>query len=673
MNFPFFSALKKYRVMPRASTRTAPSLALEPLFTTVADPAAAVGAAAADALPLPELLLEPPLLELLLLLLPHAARRTETPVTAIKVFMHLGTLRSARSFPDGAPRRAGQLTVSVPTIPAARWPGTVQKNVYLPGFSVTVSFLLPPWKVGVAPTSGPLVPCWSVRLWATDEEFVKSIVTFPALAVSVLLVNFSAPLGSAPSEIVVAVLGVGAAVDVDVELEVVLGAAALLLELLLLELLELPQAATATAITTATTKPAILATVGLSHDMSQVFTIAGASLAGAKAAETLRAEGFDGRIVLCGSESERPYERPELSKKYLRGEFERERLYVHPEAFYADQEIELRTSTRVARIHAGASELELEGGERLSYDRLLITTGAGPRRLSLPGEELDGVRYLRTIGDSDALRQAFAGSASVVVVGAGWIGCEVAASARELGLEVTVIEPQELPLERVLGPGMGAFYRDVHADHGVRMLLGTGVEAFEGSGGVERVRTSDGNTIDCELVVVGIGVQPRTALAQEAGLAVQNGILVDERLETSAPGIYAAGDVANQQHPLLGERVRVEHWANALNQGPAAARSMLGSDVPYERLPYFYSDQYDVGMEYTGLARPDDELLIRGDLAARELVAFWLREGRVIAGMNVNVWDVVEPIQALIRSRAPVDRDRLSDPDVPLGELVEAS
>jgi 3-phenylpropionate/trans-cinnamate dioxygenase ferredoxin reductase component len=404
-----------------------------------------------------------------------------------------------------------------------------------------------------------------------------------------------------------------------------------------------------------------------------MFIIVGASLAGAKAAETLRTEGFEGQIVLCGAELERPYERPELSKKYLRGEVGDEQLYVHPGSFYAEQNIDLRTSTRVDRIDSGGAEVELEGGERLSYDRLLITTGAEPRKLRIPGSELDGIHYLRTIEDSSALRQAISRSSRLAVVGAGWIGCEVAASARELGLEVTVIEPQELPLERVLGPEMGAFYRDVHADHGVRMLLGTGVEGFEGAGTVERVRTSAGGVVECDLVVLGVGVRPRTELAEAAGLAVENGILADARLETSAPGVYAAGDVANHEHSLFGERVRVEHWANALNQGPAAARSMLGSEAPYERVPYFYSDQYDVGMEYSGVARPDDELVIRGDVGARELIAFWLRDRRVVAGMNVNVWDVVDPIQALIRSRAQVDPARLRDPDVPLEDLAEAA
>jgi 3-phenylpropionate/trans-cinnamate dioxygenase ferredoxin reductase component len=404
---------------------------------------------------------------------------------------------------------------------------------------------------------------------------------------------------------------------------------------------------------------------------TQTFVIVGASLAGAKAAETLRTMGFDGRIVMCGAEPERPYERPELSKKYLRAEHERDRLYVHDEGFYAAQQIELRTATQVDEIDPAASELTLADGERLHYDGLLIATGARPRRLALPGAELEGVHYLRTLADADALREHAKRSGSLVVIGAGWIGSEVAASVRELGLEVTVIEPQSVPLERVLGKQLGGVYRDVHIDHGVRMLLGTGVDALEGDGKVERVRTSDGQAIDADFVVVGVGVVPRTELAERAGVAVDNGILVDERLQSSVPGIWAAGDVANHLHPLFGQRIRVEHWANALNQGPAAARSMLGGSAPYERIPYFFSDQYDVGMEYSGYARADDEVLLRGNLAAREFIAFWLRDGRVVAGMNVNVWDVTDPIQALITAGSIVDPSRLRDEDIPLGEVLE--
>ncbi len=401
----------------------------------------------------------------------------------------------------------------------------------------------------------------------------------------------------------------------------------------------------------------------------QTHVIVGASLAGAKAAETLREEAFDGRVVLIGAENERPYERPPLSKDYLRGEVGREKVYVHDEGFYADHDIDLRLGSTAVVLDTSNRELGLEDGERLRYDRLLIATGAEPRRLSIPGADLDGVLYLRSVEDSDVLRERLDRGGSVVVVGAGWIGAEVAASARQRGLEVTVLDPASVPLERVMGAEVGAVYRDIHTDHGVRMLMGTGVEAFEGHEAVERVRTNDGRQLDCDFVVVGVGVEPRTGLAAQAGIALDNGILVDEHLQTSAPGVFAAGDVANAHHPFYGEHIRVEHWANALNQGPVAARNMLDHDSAYERLPYFFSDQYDVGMEYTGFARSWDRVVFRGGPATREFVAFWLVEDRVVAGMNVNVWDVSDPIKRLISERVAVDDRSLSNPDIPLEHL----
>ncbi|HET9736672.1 MAG TPA: FAD-dependent oxidoreductase [Solirubrobacteraceae bacterium] len=402
----------------------------------------------------------------------------------------------------------------------------------------------------------------------------------------------------------------------------------------------------------------------------QTFVIVGASLAGAKAAETLRHEGFEGRVVLVGAEEERPYERPPLSKDYLRGEAGRERVYVHDEDFYAEHDIELCLGRAAVDMNASLREVALDDGERLRYDRLLLATGAEPRRLAIPGGDLDGVHYLRSVEDADGLRERLDRGGAVVVVGAGWIGAEVAASARQRGLEVTLVAPEAVPLERVLGREVGGVYRDIHTDHGVRMLLGTRVEAFEGDGAVERVRTSDGRHLDCDFVVAGIGVQPRTQLAARAGLSIGDGVLVDEHLQTSAPGVFAAGDVAGAQHPFYRERIRVEHWANALRQGPAAARNMLGAAEPYDGLPYFFSDQYEVGMEYSGFARTWDRVVFRGDATGREFIAFWLAGDRVQAGMNVGVWDVVDPIQRLIRDRVAVDDWRLSDPDVPLEQLV---
>jgi 3-phenylpropionate/trans-cinnamate dioxygenase ferredoxin reductase component len=405
----------------------------------------------------------------------------------------------------------------------------------------------------------------------------------------------------------------------------------------------------------------------------QTYVIVGASVAGAKAAETLRAEGFEGRVVLVGAEAKRPYERPPLSKDYLRGEAGMEKVYVHDAGFYAEHDIELQLERRAVGLDTSSSELALDNDERLRYHGLLLATGAQPRRLPVPGAELDGVLYLRSIEDSDALRERLDRGGAVVVVGAGWIGAEVAASARQLGLDVTVLDPLGVPLERVLGVEVGTVYRDIHTDHGTKLLMGVGVEAFEGGTAVERVRTSDGRSLECDFVVVGVGVEPRTELGANAGLSLDNGIVVDDQLRTSAPAVFAAGDVANAYHPFYGERIRVEHWANALNQGPAAARNMLGGSEPYDRLPYFFSDQYDVGMEYSGFARTWDRVVFRGDPTSREFIAFWLVEDRVVAGMNVNVWDVTEPIQALIRDRVPVDDRRLADTDTPLTQQLRRS
>ena len=399
--------------------------------------------------------------------------------------------------------------------------------------------------------------------------------------------------------------------------------------------------------------------------------IVGAGLAGAKAAETLRTEGFDGRLLLLGEEAEPPYERPPLSKGYLRGETDRDSLSVHPDGFYADHDIELRPATPVRAIDPATRQLELASGERIGYQRLLLATGAAPRRLPLPGADLDGIHYLRSRRDAEALAAAAAGAEHVVVVGTGWIGSEAAASLRQLGNQVTLLGPDSAPLARVLGPEIGRVYRELHADHGVRLVLGTRVAGFRGTGRVEAVVTDDGRTIECDLVLVGAGAVPRTGLAEAAGLPVRDGLLVNEQLEAvGAAGVYAAGDVAAAWHPRYQRYLRVEHWANARNQGPAAARNMLGLPTPYARLPYFYSDQYDLGMEYSGLATAWDQVVVRGDLATREFIAFWLKGQRVVAGMNAGVWDVVEPIQTLIRSGLPIDPERLANPDIPLDQVT---
>jgi 3-phenylpropionate/trans-cinnamate dioxygenase ferredoxin reductase subunit len=399
---------------------------------------------------------------------------------------------------------------------------------------------------------------------------------------------------------------------------------------------------------------------------NQTFVIVGGGLAAAKAAEALRQEEFDGRVVVLDEEDVPPYERPPLSKDYLRGEAGRDAIWAQEEGWYDSHDVELRMSTKVTEL--GASEVVLDGGERLAFDQLLLATGSSPKRLRVPGADLDHVHVLRTVHDSDSLREALAPGARVVVIGAGWIGCEVAASAKQRGAEVTLVAPEDVPLERVLGPEVGAIYRDVHASNGVELVLGTGVEAIEPSG----VRTSSGRTLEADIVVMGVGVAPRVELAEAAGLDVDNGVLTDDRLRTSAPNVFAAGDIARAQHPILGERIRVEHWGTALEQGPAAARNMLGRDLPYERIPYFFSDQFDTGMEYAGYAPSYDRVVFRGDPSSREFIAFWMRGERVVAGMNFNVWDVNEDIQALIRSGCTVADDALRDADVALSGLAVA-
>ena len=405
------------------------------------------------------------------------------------------------------------------------------------------------------------------------------------------------------------------------------------------------------------------------------YVIVGASLAGAKAAQTLREEGFGGPIVLLGDEAERPYERPPLSKGYLLGRDEKSSIYVHDEGWYAEHDVDLRLGVTAVAIDPANRGVRLADGGVIGYDKLLITTGASPRRLDVAAGDLDGVLYLRTVQDSERLSAAFRGGGTVVIAGAGWIGLEVAAAAREAGCEVTVVEPAPGALHASLGPELGGMFADLHRGHGVRFRFGEGVGELRGSAGrVNAVITSAGTELAADIVVVGIGATPNSGLAQAAGLEVGNGILADAALRTSDSDIYAAGDVANAFNPLLDRRIRVEHWGNALAGGPAAARSMLGRDVTYDQVPYFYSDQYDLGMECAGLPEPGryDQILYRGDRDGREFVAFWLSGGVVVAGMNVNVWDVNDDIQALIRAGAAgehVDPARLADPDIPLTQL----
>jgi 3-phenylpropionate/trans-cinnamate dioxygenase ferredoxin reductase component len=406
--------------------------------------------------------------------------------------------------------------------------------------------------------------------------------------------------------------------------------------------------------------------------MSDRVVVVGGGLAAGTFVTELREGGHDGPITLFTDEAHPPYERPPLSKDLLLGNATEDDPLVHESAWYAEHDVDLRLGTTVTGLHRTAREIELAGGERLGYDRLLLTTGSVVRRLDVPGGDLPGIEYLRRLADADRISAALSEGRRIVVVGAGWIGLEVAAAARQRGAEVTVVEVLDLPLQRVLGDELARVFADLHREHGVDLRLGTGVREFAGDGGrVAAVVLTDGTKLPADAVLVGVGITPATALAEAAGLDVDNGVLVDAALRTSDPDVFAAGDVANAQHPLLGERLRVEHWANALNGGPAAARSMLGQQVSYEQVPYFFSDQYDLGMEYAGYAPPGryDEVVFRGDQPGREFIAFWLRDGRVLAGMNVNVWDVTDAIQDLIRSGRAVDRAKLADPSVPLTDV----
>ncbi len=398
--------------------------------------------------------------------------------------------------------------------------------------------------------------------------------------------------------------------------------------------------------------------------------VVGGGLAGAKAVETLRSEGYDGELTLLGAERERPYERPPLSKGLLLGQAERESVFVHEAGWYPENSVELRLGTRAVGLDPDAHTVRLDSGEELGYDKLLLATGSSPRKVNIPGSDLDGVHYLRRLGDSEAISAALSGGGRrVVLVGGGWIGLEVAAAARTLGNDVTVVEPQRTVLNAALGHELGSVFADLHTDHGVRLMLRTGVDEIHGSDGrVTGVLTSSGEVVPADVVVVGVGARPNVELALAGRLAVEDGVVTDASLQTSHPDVYAAGDIANAFHPLLGRRIRVEHWAHALKSGPSAARALLGQDETYDPVPYFYTDQYDLGMEYSGDVGPEgfDKIVYRGDRSTREFVAFWLRGGRVVAGMNVNVWGVTDDVQALVRSGQAVDADALADPDRPL-------
>jgi 3-phenylpropionate/trans-cinnamate dioxygenase ferredoxin reductase subunit len=403
------------------------------------------------------------------------------------------------------------------------------------------------------------------------------------------------------------------------------------------------------------------------------FIIVGGGLAGALAAETLREEGFDGRITLLGEEPHRPYERPPLSKDYLQGKADRDSIFAHPEPWYADHAVELRLGTAVTSLDPASRTVTTASGVQLGYDKLLLTTGSTPRRISVPGADLDGVRYLRSVDDSERIKAGFAHAHRVAIIGAGWIGLETGAAARNAGVEVALLERSELPLLHVLGPETAPIFADLHRDHGVDLRSQVAVAELTGrNGAVTAVILSDESRIDADMVLVGVGITPNTQLAVAAGLDVDNGILVDEHLRSSDPNIFAAGDVANAYNPRLDRHIRVEHWANARRQGATAGKAMLGQDAVDARPSYFFTDQYDLSMEYTGDIGPSgyDRVIFRRYPDPRQLIVFWLSEQRVQAGMNINIWDVADDIERLVESPHPAITDDLADPGIPLDSVL---
>ncbi|KZS82580.1 FAD-dependent oxidoreductase [Mycobacterium persicum] len=404
---------------------------------------------------------------------------------------------------------------------------------------------------------------------------------------------------------------------------------------------------------------------------STTFVIVGGGLAGAKAAEALRDKGFDGIITLFAEEEQLPYERPPLSKEFLAGKKSLDEFTVHNSDWYRDHDVDLRPGARVSSLDPAAHSVGLPDGTTVHYDKLLLATGSASRRLPIPGADAAGVHYLRTFEDASALNSALAEGSSLAVVGAGWIGLEVAASARQRNVDVAVVEAAGQPLSAALGDTVGKVFADLHRDHGVDLRLEAQVAEITTQGGrASGLKLGDGSVIAADAVLVAVGAKPNVELAQQAGLAMADGgVQVDASLRTSDRDIYAVGDIAAAEHPLLGTRIRTEHWANALKQPAVAVAGMLGAPGEYTELPYFFTDQYDLGMEYAGHASGVERLVFRGDVAGCEFVAFWLDgDNRVLAGMNVNIWDVLDDVKALIRSKAPVDAGRLADPASPLAE-----
>lgn len=402
---------------------------------------------------------------------------------------------------------------------------------------------------------------------------------------------------------------------------------------------------------------------------SSTIAIVGGGLAGAKAAEALRDNDFDGHVVLFAAEDHLPYERPPLSKEYLAGKKKLNDFTADPAAWYRDHNVELRLGTEVSAVNTAEHTLALPDGTTVGYDKLLLATGSASRRPPIPGADAAGVHYLRTIDDAAALSAALTPGSSLAIVGAGWIGLEVAAGARGRDVNVTVVEAAHLPLLGALGAEVGEVFAQLHRQNGVDLRLDQSVQEITTDNGTATgLRLGDGSTVAADAVLIAVGAAPNIGLAERAGLAIADGgVLVDASLRSSDPDIYAVGDIAAAQHPFFGVRIRTEHWANALKQPAVAAAGMLGKRAEYDELPYFFTDQYDLGMEYVGHAPEYQRVVFRGDVAGREFVAFWLdADNHVLAGMNVNVWDVLDDVKALIRSAEPVDPDRIADPAQPL-------
>jgi 3-phenylpropionate/trans-cinnamate dioxygenase ferredoxin reductase component len=404
--------------------------------------------------------------------------------------------------------------------------------------------------------------------------------------------------------------------------------------------------------------------------MSGPIVIVGASLTGGTAAHTLRDKGFDGEIILIGAEKHLPYERPPLSKDYMRGEQPFEKSLVKPADYWTENKIQLRLGERVEGVDTASREVVLAGGERIGYDKVLIATGVRNRKLNAPGVELPGVHSLRTLEESDAIRADAANATRAVVVGMGFIGAEVAASLRTLGLDVTAVEPTPTPLHRVLGSEVGGAIGALHADHGVHMRFEDVVESFEGSSRVETVVTKSGERLPADIVVVGVGVEPVTDPVAGTDIEIDNGILVDERCRTNVEGVYAAGDIANHQHPLYGRRMRVEHWQNAMRHGAHAAKSMLGSDEAYAEVHWFWSDQYEANIQYAGHHREWDSLVIRGSIPERSFVAFYIKAGLVDGIAALDRGKELRRAMGIIKARRPVEEKALRDEGVDLKSIA---